>query len=259
MERQKVENAMVQGKKAGKGISGSTLKIIAIVIMMFDHTAASLIEGGILTPGGKFSYLMLVQPGQAGYVPWLWVDFAIRLIGRIAFPIFCFLLVEGFLHTRNVKKYAFRMFLFALISEVPFDMALFHAPIEFSHQNVFFTLLIGLGTIYFIRRFEGEGPKGETLQVAATVAGCILAFLLNTDYDGFGVILVVAFYLLRNKPAWRAAIGTITLIAVDTFEVAAALAFIPIRLYNGERGLRLKYVFYAFYPVHLLILGLIVM
>ncbi len=146
------------------GITGSTLKIIAIVTMFIDHVGASLFEiyiSRFLSPLGP-EYCEAAITSKA---PWLWadwmgnivtvtnIDMMLRAIGRIAFPIFCFLLVEGFLHTRNVIKYLIRLLIFAFISDVPFDLAFF-TEIGFGHQNVFFTLLLGvaaLACIDFVR------------------------------------------------------------------------------------------------------------
>ena len=136
----------VTATKEKRGISGSTLKLIAIITMLIDHTAATILDRTLIARGlGNLSgdvqatQDFLVQNGTL-----YGIDMARRLIGRLAFPIFCFLLIEGFLHTRNVWKYAIRLGVFALISEIPFDLA-FHAKFfYFQYQNVFFTLLIGV-------------------------------------------------------------------------------------------------------------------
>ncbi len=108
-----------------KGISGNTLKIIAIITMLIDHIGAVVIENGIL----KYQDPLLMQTILATPegVKWSTIDFALRTIGRISFPIFCFLLVEGFLHTKDVRKYGIRLLAFALISEIPFDLAIFNS------------------------------------------------------------------------------------------------------------------------------------
>ena len=103
-------------------LSGSSLKIIAILSMVIDHFAASILYNGILLPAAPISQ------GSPYWNLYL-VYRAMRTIGRIAFPIFCFLLVEGFFYTSNRKKYALRMLVFALLSEFPFDFALFNTPI----------------------------------------------------------------------------------------------------------------------------------
>ena len=114
----------------GPGLSGTALKRIACLSMLVDHIGASLLENGLFKQGAFW-------PGDVQ------LDGVLRLAGRLAFPIYCFLLVEGFLHTHDFKKYALRMLGFALISEWPFDWAFF-SGVYWGHQNVYFTLLLGL-------------------------------------------------------------------------------------------------------------------
>ncbi len=108
-------------------LSGSDLKIIAVIAMFLDHLAATVLVRCLVT--GVFW-------DQAA---WYEVYQVMRNIGRVAFPIYCFLLVEGFIHTSDRRKYALRLFLFALISEIPFDLAFNAQVLEFGYQNVFFT------------------------------------------------------------------------------------------------------------------------
>ena len=122
-----------------KGISGSTLKMIAIVTMLIDHIGAAVLARLLMVNGlGE-----LDQTNTDAIMQWLsangalyWMYTVMRMIGRVAFPIFCFLLVEGFLHTHDVKKYAMRLGLFALLSEIPFDLAFSSKILEFNYQNV---------------------------------------------------------------------------------------------------------------------------
>ena len=126
-----------------------------------------------------------------------------RTIGRLAFPIFCFFLVEGFEHTRDRKKYALRLFLFALISEIPFDLAFSARVLEFEYQNVFFTLLIGLLTLLAFHAVEERKdwhPLIRTILLAMVVAaGMGLALWMKTDYDAKGVMCILLLYVFRKK------------------------------------------------------------
>lgn len=205
-------------------ISGGTLKIIAIVSMLIDHTAA-----------------VLVDPSTAQYT-------IMRDIGRLAFPIFCFLLVEGFLHTKNVKRYAIRLGLFAMISEVPFDLAFANSIFNMNHQNVFFTLFIGLLVLITIQQFE----HNKIIVVLSIIIGCLAALFLQTDYSYFGILMILFFYLYQKEQVTRAI--TVILLNVVLGQWIAGLSLIPISLYNGKRGISLKYLFYIFYPAHILIL-----
>ncbi len=134
-------------RKVRKGITGSTLKLVAIITMLIDHTAATILDRTLMARGmGELDATnpQAVLDFMSENAGLYYLDSFMRLIGRIAFPIFCFLLVEGFKYTHNKWNYAIRLGIFALVSEIPFDLALFNQFLEFSHQNVYFTLLIGL-------------------------------------------------------------------------------------------------------------------
>lgn len=230
----------MESKRKFSGISGSTLKIIAIVSMFVDHIGAAVLEKGLLVSSQ-------VQNNPVLYDRLHSIDHVLRLIGRPAFPIFCFLLVEGFLHTKDTKKYALRLFLFALISEIPFDLAILGNIMDFRAQNVFFTLLIGLlvmmGASYF--------SKNVWLQSLIFVLGIGAGYFLHTDYGFKGVLLIELLYFFRYDRKSQCIAGA----CAFSWEATAPLAFLPILAYNGKRGLSLKYFFYLFYPIHLLILA----
>ncbi|MBP3544518.1 MAG: hypothetical protein J6J86_09845, partial [Lachnospiraceae bacterium] len=147
-----INDSVIESQNTKKGLAGSTLKIIAIITMFIDHIGAAIFENNEIT-------MCVMAKGEHAYVIWGLADLVLRLIGRIAFPIFCFLLVEGFLHTRDVKKYALRLGAFCLISEIPFNLAFFGQPLYAGHQNVFFTLLIGLLVLIGLKHFAGTGWK----------------------------------------------------------------------------------------------------
>lgn len=220
--------------KARKGISGSTLKIIAVSTMFIDHIGAVFL--------GAYP------------VPY----YICRLIGRIAFPIFCFLLVEGFLHTKNLQKYMLRLALFALLSEIPFDLAFRRIPFDWESQNVFFTLLIGLSTIQAVRRLENILQKKPGLlllcKTAAELSGAAIAWYLKTDYGAIGIFCIVLLYEERSRRTLAIALSCALLCCLSILEAGAFAAAPLVSFYNGERGISLKYVFYLFYPMHLLLL-----
>ena len=206
-----------------RGVSGSTLKLLAIISMLIDHVTAILLIGSPYYSLG-------------------------RTIGRLAFPIFCFLLVEGYVHTHDVKKYAVRLFLFALVSEIPFDLAFSYRAVDFAYQNVFFTLLIGLFVLYGMDRVEEPAFK-----VLVILAGMAAAVFLRTDYSWKGVAAVAVIYYTRSSKLWQAGMGAL----MFSWEPPAMAAFAPIYFYNGKRGISIKYLFYIFYPAHLLALVLL--
>lgn len=313
-----------------KGISGSTLKLIAIAAMLIDHISATVLTR-ILIVNGMGNITSQAQQEQwmrenAGLYGCMLV---MRLIGRLGFPIFCFLLAEGFQKTRNVKKYALRLGLFALLSEIPFDLACHGKVLEFGYQNVFFTLFLGVllmwacdiiekkefpkwfrnclavggvailtaeltagiysiicmvmqyqyGTlpetyviviigaicvavisliVAIVRWRKGAGSVWKTLgYIAVTLLAMYAANLLQTDYSGMGVLTIAVMYFLRRSKVRSMLGGCIVLTLMSLIELPCFLTLIPVKLYNGERGLKLKYFFYAFYPVHLFLLWLI--
>lgn len=244
-----------------RGISGSTLKLIALVTMLIDHVGAVVVVRMIYDNAAKM--------GMVGVVPYdnLFVIYnTLRTIGRIAFPIYCFLLVEGFQRTHNHAKYALRLGFFALISEIPFDLALSSKVLEFAYQNVFFTLFIGMITMLAMdaveskmRNVASEKAGGFMAvvrylsELAIFAVGAFVAELLRTDYGAKGVMCIIVLYLFR----WNKAMQLVAGACAFLWERIASFSFIPIAFYNGKRGLNLKYVFYLFYPLHLLILYLI--
>lgn len=204
------------------GLNSFQLKILAMASMLADHTGAILFPENIV-----------------------W-----RCIGRLSFPIFCFLLVEGFFHTRNVYKYMVRLGIFALVSEIPYDLAFYGTVFKPDRQNIFFTLFIGLA-VMCILELQGEW----IIKILEIMLAMWLAEILHTDYGFRGVLLICWFYLLKDHLAVKLAGGALwnflTNVGVQHY---GAAAMIPIGLYNGKKGPGMKYFFYAFYPVHLLIL-----
>lgn len=243
------------------GISGYWLKMIAVITMLIDHSAATILER-----------ILVQMPSWApatvdNWEQWYRLDLLLRGIGRMAFPIYCFLLVEGFHYTHSRRKYAARLFVFALISEVPFDMALNQSVLEFSYNNVFFTLFLGLLVImaadWVMERFSSDNLTSEigriTLLVVIGMVGCALAsYVISCDYGASGVIAIYIMYLLRSKRELGFALAVVSLgVFSGELELLALLMLIPLHFYNGTRGKQHKYFFYAFYPLHLLLLALI--
>ncbi len=224
------------------GLSGSTLKLIACVTMLIDHTGAAVVNEIISNTTLRYTDLHMYQNLTTLYA-WM------RGIGRLAFPIFCFLIVEGFFNTRSVLKYCRRLFLFALISEFPFDFALKASVPYWEKQNVYFTLLISLFCLYLIDQMRGI----PWIQFFVTAYSMYLAEALMTDYNYKGVFLIVMLYFFHDHRLYQCVAGA----AAIAWERYAPLSYILCFFYNGKRGLSLRYFFYLFYPCHLLVLGII--
>lgn len=225
-----------------KVVDGSILKIIAVVTMLFDHIGMFLLSGIPLEQ----------QPTVAILGRTVTLYFILRKIGRIAFPIYCFLLTEGYIHTHNRFKYGRNLFIFAVLSEIPWNYA--HTLTwRYDRQNVFFTLFLGYLGICCFEKFKDN----RALQIITVAGLLVITNELNTDYGIKGYALILLIYALRDKKLLYSAIGT----GVLNEGVIPLVPFAAIGLYNGKRGFiknkPLKYAFYLFYPVHLFVLGYI--
>lgn len=212
--------------------------------MMLDHSAASVL-------------LLMIKSGMLDVKTWAPVYEIMRGIGRIAFPIFCFLLAEGFRHTKNKAKYLGRLFLFALISELPFDLALRGTLVDMEHQNVFFTLFLGMGVLCILEALRERIQNDVIYYITSVIAvlfGMGISEFLHTDYHMFGVLIIVLFYVFYRTRVVACAMGLLVLISCFGNELPSLLAFPLLLLYNGRRGRGMKYFFYVFYPAHLLLL-----
>ncbi len=232
-----------------KGINALQLKILAMVFMLCDHMWATVIHGN----------------------DWL------TCVGRLAFPIFAFQIAEGYAHTRDPKAYRRRLLVWALISEIPFNLMTGGWLINPLHQNVLFTFWLSLIIIGRIDKAqERSGFMGWLMTLVWLALGYVLGFVGFVDYFGYGVFMTAGFYLFRRSRInqffmmavvnilWMKGLvypvmifGQEWLIPQQAF---ALLALIPIWLYNGEQGpynKTIRRLCYAFYPAHILILSLI--
>ena len=233
-------------------LDGFALKWIAIVSMVIDHFG-SIILDGILAP-----YRVNGMIRFTADMPWLirsapMIKTVCEALGSVAFPIFCYLLVEGFLHTRSRIRYGLRMGLFASISEIPCNLAHSRTVWHPSLQNVLFTLCIGVFTLYAVAwaqaRFAGRQTASILSVAGITLAGAGLAFLVRSEYVFLGIICIVLLYVLRANRYWQLA-GFAPLLIVSPWIL---MAVPPVAAYNGQRGHGSKYFFYVFYPAHFLV------
>lgn len=215
-------------------MSSFVLKIIAIITMFIDHIGYAIF--------GHFSFF--------------------NYIGRIAFPIFAFQISEGYIHTKNLKKYSFRLFIFALISQIPF--MLFHSIISTDfYLNIFFTLLLGLACIYIY-----DKSKYKFIAILFSIVVALIAEFSHCDYGFYGVAIILLFYIFKSNIT-KASIAFILATTIKYIIpiikygfyyqylyllICTLIPIIFISLYNGKKGKDTKYLLYLFYPVHLLLI-----
>lgn len=222
-----------------RGISQEWLKTIACVTMLLDHIGATFVPG-----------------------------YTLRVIGRIAFPIYCFLLAEGVAYTRNPKKYGLRLLIGALLAELPFDL-LFYGELTRYHHSVMVTLLLGFVYAVTAKQIRNLGTK-----ILLALPFAYVAERLGTDYGGWGIGMIALFCLSRELP-YRMVIQSVGLAAINLamdsipvpvlgvgipIQLFAVGAMLPIFLYSGRKATKnlwLQWGFYLFYPVHLTVLLLI--
>lgn len=237
-----------------KCVNGTVLKGLAMFLMLLDHACWTI----------AFDH------------QWL------TCAGRVAFPLFAFMVAEGYRHTGDFKRYLKRMFLFALISEIPFNLMTGGTLINPLHQNVMFTFCLDLLLLRMVdKAWSRNWWEGLLVAVFGGCLGYGLGFLTFVDYYGYGVITVLVFWLAGKIPyGWILELAALAYINLELIggmsyvlplfgtevwipqQAFALLALIPIWLYNGQRGpggTKFQYFGYAFYPAHILILALLAM
>ena len=230
-----------------------SLHLMAMVFMLCDHLWGTIVSGN----------------------DWL------TCIGRLTFPLYAFMIVEGYFHTKNLKNYAGRLLLFAVLSEIPFNLAMGSRLFYPIHQNVLWSFLISIGLIHWNEKMKGKQIWKQIFVAAASICiGTLAGILTFVDFYQAGILTVLAFYFFRGKKWWCYLCQLICLWYINfellgglvyefnlfgqVFSFArqglALLALVPIWMYRGKQGphgCALQYAYYAFYPVHLLILGLL--
>ena len=243
------------------GISQEMLKLIACVAMLIDHTGAALV---VPTEAIYHSDVEL-------YTTLAWINLVMRCIGRMAFPIFCFLLVEGVYHTRNPKKYVQRLAVGMVLSEIPFDLAFFPDGISWAHQSVMVTLLLGCILVLQMNRSKGFW------KLLWIVPFYFAAEWLHTDYGGDGILLIALLALAKGRKHekwWQLAAMfllywdfsfTSRYYNLDIYlpmNRLPLMAAVPILFYDGRKltySKKVQWAFYLFYPVHITVLWLLKM
>lgn len=301
-------------KTKSPGLTAQAIKMIAIISMLLDHIGYAIV----------IRFPAAYDPSSSVFVVYM----LLRCVGRLAFPLYCYMLVEGIMHTRSPLKYALRMLIFAFISEIPFDLAFYGQTFWWNHQNVFFTLFLGVLMLWgfeVIRKGVVDHLPGLLLRISVliippvysawrlklyrggltgnyepatvplyiatalavlvavyvlltyvykkysertalvlcadiliTCVASVLADLAKVDYVSAGILTIAAMYMFRNNDERRIVSGCVILTLLSSPIELFVIIDVPlISKYNHERGRGMKYLFYAFYPAHLLILYLI--
>nr|WP_072537160.1 TraX family protein [Anaerococcus mediterraneensis] len=222
-----------------KGINGAQLKYIAFASMFIDHFNKAIIT-----------------PFLTGSGPMVIITTIFDILGRIAFPIFAFMIVEGFFKTKSRWSYLRNLLIFAVISEIPYDMFQSAVFINTWSQNILWGLALGLFTIMVIDKLK-EKIKKRPLWIFVSLLLVVLSslgsMLISSDYEYYAIITIYLYYLFYEKRIIASGLSYLVIIK----EIYAILGFATVLLYNGEKGKQNKIFNYLFYPVHMLIFGII--
>ncbi len=235
-------------------MTGTKLKIYGCVTMLFYTIGMSVIRNGIIRisqyTDSEFAALLKESPDMMLLAGWASI---FQLIGGLAVPVFAFLLVEGFIHTSDFRKYLLTVLAFAVISEVPYDLAMNQSLLDLSDQNGLFTLAVCLVMLYGLRLFEDKrGIVCRLLQLLIVIAAILWCSICRTGFGLCTVLLAAIYYLFYDRKGIRVLMGC----AVSSMYVTAPISGYALWCYTGDRGWnKNKYVFYIFYPLHLLALA----
>lgn len=251
------DNRLRQRRSFLPKISVNTLKIAGAILLTLYFFSAAVIQNGILhvnryTP----QQLNELLGGDAEAMLWAGIASMAEIISMIAISIYAYLLVQGVEHTSSMGKYALSVLVFALISEVPYDLAVLGQVWSWNSQNTLWGVFIALITLWLMKYVEGRGTMTYVLSAVAAVGGCLWAILINCQF-GWGFVLIASvLFLLRE----RRTISLIAGVGVSLVYMTASMGFILISLCNGERTTgesRLgKYAYYAYYPLILALMAL---
>lgn len=254
-------------------LTGNALKMIAVLAMLLDHFCKIVLQWLL-----NNYWFELYNTGKMTWEQYSRIDNFIRFdlyaVGAMAFPVFCYLLSEGFHYTKNRRRYIGLMLVFAIVSELPFDLGFFANlskrtgtfPFYWGYQNVFFTLCLGLIALECVERFSCNSKKKTdkikslSLQVASVAIIAIASELIKCDYGKNGILFIVAFYICRQNRVYQILLFLVTymLVTGEQPTVYIILSCLMILFYNGARGkLKLKYFFYVFYPLHISLLYIV--
>ena len=245
----------LESKRREIGFSHNVLTIVAMISMLIDHIAYVLILNGKLYGYDTELYENAISLPEAK--SWLALYTFLRMIGRISFPIFAFLITEGFRKTSNIFKYALRVLLFAVISEIPFDLMIFNKCLSIDclmKQNVLFTYFIALIMLVVVKMLNSIS---EFLSVIPAIGATVVCYFLRTDYSIEGIILIYFMYMLRHDLNAKCLIVLIItlLMSINRYYGFGALSVFFIYFYDGQKGyFDLKRLSYFFYLLHMLVL-----
>lgn len=247
------------GEVRPRGLHAGNLRAWGMLFVVAGIVGRSILQKAMLGVGvlNAEELLQMMQSSQEAMII-ATIALVLQAMETVAIPIFVFLLVEGFLHTSDLKKYLLRVATMAVLTEIPYDLAMHGKVLEFGAQNPALALVLCMILLYLFQRFAGK----ILLCVVMALAGVLWGVMLKIDHSVPMLLMLCVIYLFRNKRMYMgfsgmavAAVCTV----VSPFYLAGAMGFLAIHFYNGEPGEGNRVVNYLFYPVALLVIGLVAM
>ncbi len=238
-------------------ISINTLKIAGAILLTLYFFSTAVIQNAILhVPDYTPQQLSDLLGSDPEAMLWAGIASVAEIVGMIAISIYAYLLVQGVEHTSSMWRYALSVLVFALISEAPYDLAVFGRVWDWSSQNTLWGVSIALITLWLMKHIEGRGMKTYVFSAVAAVGGCLWAALIRCQF-GWGFVLIASvLFLLRE----RRTVSLIAGVGASLVYMTASMGFILISLCNGERttgdSKPGKYTYYAYYPLILALMAL---
>lgn len=241
------------------GLSGNMLRVWGILFVLAGIVSRGILQTRLLGVGSSTNQQLLeLMDAAPGAMAIATAALVMQAIEGCAVPIFAFLLVEGFCHTKDWKKYALRIAGVAILSELPYNLVAGGKILDMTGRNPVFGLLLGMAVLYFCRRYEEKGAKNTMVKLCVIAAAILWAEILQVEHGVLMIVSVGVLWLLRGKTNLRAlggAVAGMTCMIISPFYLATAMGFLPIHLYNGEQGNGNRWANYLAYPVLLLIVG----
>lgn len=232
-------------------ISVNGLKLLGTILMVLYWFSAVVVQNGVLQVSGYTTEeLDRLLAGDSQAMLWAGIGSVTSAVGIMGVPIFAYLLVQGAEHSASLGRYVLRVLAFAVLSEVPYDLAVSGRAVDWTGQNSLWTVLIALVMLWLMKSFQGKGMTPLLLHILIAGAGCTWAVLLRSRFGGGFVLLTAVLYLLRERKGLSYGLGAL----ISLIYAAAPLGFVPVALCSGERramGRWGKYGFYVFYPLML--------
>lgn len=247
------------GNEKPRGLNANALRTWGMLFVVAGVISRGVLQGRILGIGDVTGAQLLDAMRNSYTMAIATAALILQALETCAVPIFAFFLVEGFSYTKSGRMYLLRVVGLALLSEIPFDLAMSGKMLNLSSQNPVFGLVLGLTMLYFFRRYQEKGLKNTLIKACVLIAAILWAQMLRVDHGAAMLVILTVLWALRKKPQLRFLMGATAAVACgifSTFFMASPMGFLPLHLYNGDRATENRPVNYLAYPVILLVIGL---